>query len=419
MTMDSEVRRALAERADSLGTSAPLSLADVLGRASRIRRRRAGAAGAGVLIVAAAVTAVVLPLTTSGSSTRSVDPASQVPSLSARTDDPTIPYLVDGQVMLPGGGQVGLDSDDPVTGFVPLTGGDVLFATDHEGDVWVRGGWGSSTASAAPVASADGRAAAWVDPSTLQVSMHIAGESTPITFGTIDASSARAGETQATVAAVTGSHCPQQCTVWVNVTQPDTAGETMSGSFVGMLRADDDVDAPWVHNEAVWSKGTAEPQMPELDDVVGDVAAATLEYAAAGSAAAGDDPQCEADGIVRWSGVADDDHGVRWRTCRWRDLDLSPSATYATGVPVQGDGLGPRSVGVLDAATGDQVAGVEAPGSTIMDSAWEDDRSLLLVTRDDDGRTWRLQRYDVEADTLVQLRTVSADPDDYGAIVLP
>jgi hypothetical protein len=83
------------------------------------------------------------------------------------------------------------------------------------------------------------------------------------------------------------------------------------------------------------------------------------------------------------------------RTCDFLLETFSPDGLYVTGGPAYGDGLGPASVDVLDAATGKSLLTISAAGepgvpSYIPQLGWEDDSHLLASVFD--GKAWRLVR---------------------------
>ncbi len=88
-----------------------------------------------------------------------------------------------------------------------------------------------------------------------------------------------------------------------------------------------------------------------------------------------------------------------WSTCDYDLQELSPDGTYVVGGQIDSDGLGPKEVSVLDAATGDLVSTYTAPTASAFlwsDIAWTAS-GHLLVSEWDDGQ-WRLLAIDPTAD---------------------
>ncbi|UDY24316.1 hypothetical protein [Nocardioides sp. Kera G14] len=412
MSAEKLLQETLALRGSSLN-EAPLSLSDVQSRARSIRRRRTACAGVGALAVVAAVAAVAVPVTLSGTSTKSVAPATTGPSPTAKAtlnmqEEATIPYVESGTLHMPDGFSY-TSKGSPITGVV-LVGGHPVVTTTKDGQNTVATTIGdlSSPATAPAVASADGKVAAWVDPDNDAVMMSTASATAPLRFGTVKSGTT---DDRAQVVAVTGEDCPRVCTVFVNVTGTASGGDTVS--LVGTLASVAGSDSPPRWTPLV----PGDAHLESVDDVTGTVAAGTLsvdEFPASDA-----DPLCVADGIVRWSGVVDLQAGSElWRTCSARNLDVSPSGAYAVGTPVESDGLGPRRLLLFD-GQGSDLGGLGDDGSTIMDSAWEDDTHLLLAMLYDDGVTWKLMRYDVVSQEMVPLRVLTGKPEDYKTLVLP
>ncbi len=84
------------------------------------------------------------------------------------------------------------------------------------------------------------------------------------------------------------------------------------------------------------------------------------------------------------SAVADPRAGGQlWDTCDWTLGAFSPDGRHVVGYPADYDGLGPASMAILDAATGDLVTEF-SPGrvrvvTAVSQAAWEDDDSLVVA----------------------------------------
>ncbi len=116
------------------------------------------------------------------------------------------------------------------------------------------------------------------------------------------------------------------------------------------------------------------------------------------------------DGTSCWQ-VARSGGPVLWRTCAWALGAFSPDGRYVVGTPSNGDGLGSSKVALLEARTGKVVAVFTAPaGSFAREFRWEDGRSLLAVVYDE-GR-WTVLRLGVDGSVQRTLPPViSADTD--------
>jgi hypothetical protein len=82
------------------------------------------------------------------------------------------------------------------------------------------------------------------------------------------------------------------------------------------------------------------------------------------------------------------DHDDWWRNCDWRTYPPRPQYTPDGGkllvVPVDTEGLGPTSYGVLDSETGEVLQEIEPPESTVA-AEWGDNDEVFVLVRDDGG----------------------------------
>ncbi|WP_248583097.1 hypothetical protein [Nocardioides sp. InS609-2] len=84
----------------------------------------------------------------------------------------------------------------------------------------------------------------------------------------------------------------------------------------------------------------------------------------------------------------------QWRTCANTLLDFSPDASLLLASDAYLDGIGPRSLTVLDAKDGTTVVSFRTGRGFIGSWLWEDDRHLLVTTYDA-GR-WNLLRAGID-----------------------
>ena len=372
-----ELGQHLRHRVDGLH-DAPLTLGDVQGRARTIRRNRRVAAAASV----AAAVAIIVPVTLiAGNGLTRADelpPASQSPTSepsratdtaestpepnptggtydlgadASRGADAAVPYLDRGELAWPDGTRVDLPQEYDQ---FALVGNEVVAArSDDEGNrsLDVLDAEGSVVRTVANVAGlagdAQGTIAAW---STASGELFTYSGGRPTSLG--DQNGA------ALPAAVLGDGTCEEgasCDVYFNrefgeppmVAHADGSAEEIAGG--GVL-------------------------------VVNDV---DRQGRAALRVSASDTGSC--------SSVYDlDERRYLWETCEYSLSRFSPDGRYVLALPAYLDGLGPNSVSVLDAATGDLAATYEIDQGFIGAQTWEDDTHPLVVTYDDHG--WRLLR---------------------------
>ncbi len=102
-----------------------------------------------------------------------------------------------------------------------------------------------------------------------------------------------------------------------------------------------------------------------------------------------------------------------WRTCDNSFGKVSPDGRYAFGLPAYLDGLGPRSVSIVDMADGRELVRFADTGqgmSAIFDIAWESDSTLLVTVWDGDEDSWLLLRAGIDG-SLSEVDSVTGAGD--------
>ncbi len=105
-----------------------------------------------------------------------------------------------------------------------------------------------------------------------------------------------------------------------------------------------------------------------------------------------------------------------WRSCDNSFGAISPDGRWAIGFPSYTDGLGPKSVSVVDMADGRErvrFADTSETTTTVFDVRWESDSSLLLTLWDGQDNRWRLLRAELDGtltDIDAGLEDVRDDP---------
>jgi hypothetical protein len=376
MTDHDRLADTLRGHADSLGDQHPLTLDDVKGRATGIRRRRrvvSGLAAAAVLAVAVPAGLSVVDRTAGttrpdpgpAASTSDPDPTPQVTEgpghLDARTGlrsgEAGIPVLYDGLAHLPDGGTFELAGD--YTDFVATDDGwaGVVGGIDDTGPLHFLDQDGTvveeAEATRGLAVSHDASVLAYVTPEGDVMVRTGQG-------------SERLGEVQADLATpagvVGGAGCDEGCTVYTNF-------ETGSGG--GAART-----------------GTPETQEPfrllEVTGVTGDGrVAGILSY--------GDDPTKEPGSC---SAVLDDANRQLWRTCDFALGRFSPDGELVLGHPAYRSGEGDGSLAILDADDGTVLAEYVNDAESqafVLTTAWDVDGSVLGLVRQ--GMEWHLMRF--------------------------
>jgi hypothetical protein len=361
-------------RAESLGDQHPLSLDDVRGRATGIRRRRRVVTG----LAAAAVLAVAVPagiaVTDRAAETTRPDPGpaattegapEPTPSGPVRLDADTgarsgeagIAVLYDGEAHLPDGETFELPGD--YTDFVATADGwaGVVGGVDGTGPLHLLDEDGSvvdtAEATRGLAVSHDGSVLAYVTPQ---------GEVTVRTErGTEQLSDVQAGA--ATPAGVVGAEgCDDGCTVYFNF-------ETGSGG--GAAR-------------------TTSPETQEPFRLL-EVTGVTEDGRVAGVVSVEDDPAKQPGAC---SAVLDGDNRELWKTCDYTLGRFSPDGGLVLGHPAYRSGEGDSSLAILDADDGRVLAEYVTDADSqafVLTTAWDADGSVLGLVRQ--GPSWHLMRF--------------------------
>lgn len=99
---------------------------------------------------------------------------------------------------------------------------------------------------------------------------------------------------------------------------------------------------------------------------------------------------------------------TKWRTCRNRFSDVSPTNAHVLGLPAYGDGFGPTRLDLLDLRSGDRVRSWVpdrlGTTATYFDEAWEDPTHLLVVTFQDEK--WAIVRLGLDGSMEYAVRPV-------------
>ncbi|HET6561519.1 MAG TPA: hypothetical protein VFG72_06565 [Marmoricola sp.] len=372
MTDHDRLTDTLRGRAASLGDQHPLSLDDVKGRATGIRRRRrvvSGLAAAAVLAVAVPAGIAVSDRTASTTrpdsgpvatadgtpDPRPVVPADPVPldvDTAARSGEAGIPVLYDGLAHLPEGGTFELPGDytDMVRtadGWAGVVGGidgtGRLDLLDESGDVL-----DTAEATRGLAVSPDGTVLAYVTPD---------GEVVVVTGGEAEVLGALP-EGQFTPAGVVGC-ADGGCTVFTNT-------ESGPASLV-----------------------TADGVEPAYDFL--EVTGVTADGRVAGVISVEDDPTKEPGSC---SAVVDDAGEQLWETCEFTLGRFSPDGEMVLGHPAYQSGEGDGSLAVLDADDGTVLAEYVNNAESqafLYTSAWDADGTVLGLVRQ--GMSWHLMRF--------------------------
>lgn len=404
MTDHEPLRDALRHRADQLGDSHPLTLDDVKGRATGIRRRRNAVSG----LAAAAVLAVAVPVgiavtdsaginpdrppvagesvtpSPDGTSTPDTSPVPETPQKVALTTEvdetgyaPDIPYLYQGAIVRPDGTEVTVEAD--YQALAPV-GDEWVALRNEEGDFSVdlldaEGNvTGSSPSTYTLAVSQDGTAVSWATPD---------GELMTVTPGAaptslVDPEALPAG-TLSPVAMIGSDSCDQDaegggCTVYFN---------------------SDDVE-----EQGAWS-ATAKGIVSELPQLL---------------SAGGVSPSGAISGIVsvdEMNSVCSVVLQASWDTCDYALGQFSPDGRFVIGHPAQQSGIGESSVAILDAGTGELLAEFQNSRehqSFIGNVVWDTD-STLLATVFEEG-SWSLMRMTAAGELTSVLDDIGDNMDE-------
>ncbi|MET1058516.1 MAG: hypothetical protein ABWX84_02900 [Nocardioides sp.] len=373
----------------------PIGLGDVKRTAGRIRRRRQVAGG---VIVAAAAAVIVPSVMVAGnllggdaapepapapSVTQSPKPAPSDGPIVLDADapqgaDPQLTYL-DGVLLIDSAGNK-TELDVEYTNitragdeFLATRYGDPVFSVDVlDAEGRVRD---SSPTGTGAVGSADGTVGAWVTPDG-KVMTRFQGR-------TVQLNTVTGGSPEAVEILGSGSCMEAEggCRVFVN--HQDGSSRPQSVDSHGIV---DVVPGGMQIVRAVSPEGL----------IAGLVTKPDADPSA---------PACSA--------IYDEQAGKRlFRTCDFAfgyGAGFSPDGSRIVAQPQDADGLGPRSVVVLDSRTGDTVAEIEVPDAntaraidSITDTAWEDAGHLLVKTDADgaDGPSYSMFRVDLTDGTV-------------------
>lgn len=377
MTDHDRLADTLRGRAATVGDQHPLTLDDVKGRATGIRRRRRVVTGlAAAAVLAVAVPAGIAVTDRTASTTRpdrgpvATTDASPVPDpavptgpvpldtdTAARSGEAGVPLLYDGLLHLPEGGTFELPGD--YTDMVRTTDGwaGVVGGIDGTGrlDLLDEDGSVVDTAEATRglAVSHDGTVLAYVTPGgDVMVRTERGGE--------------RLAEVQAELATpagvVGGNGCGDGCTVYTNF-------ETGAGG--GAART-----------------GSPETQEPfRLLEVTG----VTEDGRVAGILSYEDDPTKEPGSC---SAVLDGDNRELWKTCDYTLGTFSPDGELVLGHPAYQSGDGDASLAILDADDGTVLAEYVNDARSqafVTSTVWDADGTVLGMVRQ--GTTWHLMRF--------------------------
>lgn len=383
---EDQLRRALRSQAER-GAPHEIEMDAVTATARGIRRRRtATAALSTAAVVALAVPAGMAltgtfdedapPVAGQGPGQEQVEPPEtlmEVALLDAEpgADPATLPYVKDGAIVVPGGDPVEVGGQGAAVG-VDVVGdrwlvlkrvgeGYLLETTSPAGEVL-----GSTPARTGPVTSSDRTVAAYVAESG---DLRVVTEDGDRAFATADQIG---GANEATAVDGSGS-CEGDCTVYV---------ETGNG-------------------EVRWADASGETGRVDGFRALADVSDGRL----LGMVSAADDGSCSA--------LRGGDGEQVWRTCDNSFDAVSPDGRWALGLPAYLDGLGPRSISVVDMADGRErvrFADQTESMSAIFEYAWESDSTLLLTLWNGDDKEWQLLRAGIDGSLSVVDTAPGNDP---------
>ncbi len=100
-----------------------------------------------------------------------------------------------------------------------------------------------------------------------------------------------------------------------------------------------------------------------------------------------------------------------WDTCDYAFLRFSPDGQRLMATTSDSDGIGPTSITVLEATTGDPVATYRVEDGFVGAQAWEDDDHLLLVRYSYESKGWDVVRVDL-AGSSRRTSPVIGSPED-------
>ena len=340
---------------------APLDISSVKGKAHKIKRNRRAAVAGGILGVAAIVTPIAVLANNNGATNSEPDFAEPSESESITdTSPPVLDYVLNGAWHQADGDVVRLPQNDQAYDAAVLWN-DQLVATRWDGEVFsiadvidAEGNVVDSFDTTSGVAVNEaGTTIAWIDTDGTVMT---AWEGDQVSMGTVDL--AAAGETVAyfTAAVTGGPNCYEVedgCLVYVNSGLGD---ESRSFSSHGI----DDIVAPGV---------------TKVFDATGAGAVSVINEVT--------------EDLNTCGGLLDlTDRTLRWDTCEYQVQQISPDGRHVAAPPSQFDGLGPTSISVLDAETGQETGRYSPEGGFIGTWTWTTDGHLLFDAYD--GASWHL-----------------------------
>jgi len=102
---------------------------------------------------------------------------------------------------------------------------------------------------------------------------------------------------------------------------------------------------------------------------------------------------------------------VPWKTCEYSLGQFSTDGRYVIGYPAYADGIGPRDIYVLDAATGNEVVHYQAPAETggyLNNAVWDGDSHSLMAVVFESG-SWQLARLGLDGAIETASEAVAGD----------
>lgn len=357
---------------------APLTLDQVRGRATRIRRNRRAAAAGAVLAAAAVVvplavataggigpdrseippaTGTLLP---TGTPTTATDPATPTPTATTPPAARVASYLVGAELHLPDGSVRELPSADYENAAVIADNGfTVATRRDAGGNLTVDYLIGDDVVDQVEAAS----------------DFVVADDDRSAVFVTVDGD----------LRVVAGLGVRTLSTGWSGWSVTAVAGDCRGGSASCrvVMRDDQKSEAP-----VILDADGARLPLPVTADAVYDVSDAG---ALAVVDKVSDDGSC--------GGVYDEAAGdFAFRTCDHTVQQFSPDGRLVLGAPAYLDGPGDVATAVLDASTGDEVARLEVPGATIIDTRWVDGDTVAALLLDFSEQSWTIRTLTVGDD---------------------
>jgi len=346
---------------------APLDFDSVKGKAHKIKRNRRAAVAGSILGVAAIVTPIAV-LSSGGDNESKEPPFVQDPTPSETIADPTSAepdYVLDGVWHQADGDEVDLpESDQPYQSAVVWNGN--LVATRWDGEVYsitdVIDDEGkvvdSFDTASSPAVNEAGTTIAWIDTDGSVMTAWGSGEDDQLPIGSVDL--AAPGETVAYfTAAITGG--------------PDCLDNDESPACVVYLNSGLGEESRRIDSLGI--DEVVAPAVTKVFDATDDGVVSVINEVT--------------DDLDTCGGPFDlIDGTLRWKTCDYQVQQISPDGSHVAAPQSQYDGLGPTSLSVLDAQSGEQTGVYGAEGGFIHTWAWTTDGQLLFDVYD--GANWHL-----------------------------